>query len=253
MKRLIVLIASIVALVTFVAGQGTVVAEYPPADGVSPGAPGDWTYGIYGGIGYQASLGHLHDNFGNSIIFDIGLTGGFRNLRLKGDIAYGQPSLRNNNIFNVPDSAGFYMQGNSNAGATHLIASFQLGYTVFKNDRLAVTPNVGVQYNGYKWDVENYSWRKTEGDEIYRRFIKSAERKSLNNWNWMASVDIDFKLHSHVTQQPLLGGATYERFTSWIRLTPWLSRAAFNKCDPTVSGCNLGITVAYLGLGRTIK
>lgn len=246
MKYVIMIIATICVAVG-AAAQGTIVAEYP--EPATTAVTSNWSYGFYGGIGYQFPTSSLKDNFGSCVTFQVGATVGYRRLRFKADIAYGQPSLKNSNMFNVPDSAGFQMQGNSNASATHLMSGFQLGYVAWQTDRVAITPSAGLHYNGYLWDVENYSWTKDDND-IYTRHITTVERRSLHSWNWMASVDIDFKLHSHLTGQPLMGGNNHESFTSWVRVTPWVSRSVFNKCDPAVKGYNFGITVCYLGLGR---
>ena len=254
MKNFLFILMAMLTTASVNAQVGPIVAQYPDPDDpvITTPVPGDWAYGFYAGIGYKVPMTTLNDNFGSSVMFQVGLTGGFKRFRLKADVAYGQPSIKNKNIFNVPDSAGYQMQGNGNAGTTHLMASVQLGYTVWQNEKLAITPNAGIHYSGYTWDIENYSWTKDDKD-IHTRHIVNVKRTSLHNWNWIASVDIDFKLHSHLTSQPLLGGSNYEKFTSWIRISPWMSRAAFSKCDPAVSGCNVGLTVSYFGLGRVVK
>lgn len=210
-----------------------------------------WNYGIYGGVGAEFPTGRLHDNFNGSATFQIGLTGGYRDLRLKADIAYGQPGLRNKNIFNVPDSAGFAMQGNGSSSATHLMVGVQLGYTVLRHGRLSVTPNVGMHYSVISWELENYSYLKTDdGDHL--RYITSTERRRLHSCNWMASIDFDIRLASHVNASPILGGSDREQFTSNLRITPWVARAGYDKCDPAVKGYSFGFTVAYLGLARLL-
>ncbi|MBP5560242.1 MAG: autotransporter outer membrane beta-barrel domain-containing protein [Muribaculaceae bacterium] len=211
-----------------------------------------WNYGIYGGVGAEFPTGQLHDNFGASATFQLGLTGGYRDLRLKADIAYGQPGIRNANVYNVPDSAGFAMQGNASSSATHLMVGVQLGYTVLRSGRLSITPNVGMHYSVYSWELENYSWYKNEqGDHL--RYITSTERRRLHSCSWMASIDFDVRLASHVNASPILGGSDREQFTSNLRITPWVARASYDKCDPAVKGYSFGFTVAYLGLARLLS
>lgn len=210
-------------------------------------------YGIYAGVGYDMPTGKLHDNFSGSIMFHVGLTGGYKRFRVKADVAFGQPSYRNDNIFNIaPDEEGRPLQGNNSSNATHIMASVQLGYTVLNHGRLSITPNVGGFYNRYGWDIANYSWDKDEdGHDV--RTITGIEKRNLNNFSFIASVDFDINFSSRVTNTSLTGATHRERWTSSLRITPWVAHSKFNKCDPSVSGVHLGINVSYLGLARLFR
>lgn len=242
MKSIRTIIVLMLVAMVWLSGksQGTVVYEYPAMLALEK----PWDVSVYGGLGYQSPLGKLHDNFGGAMMFQVGVTAGYKRLRGKLEVAYSQPSLRNKNIFNVPDSIGldgnrFPKQGNSNASATHLLGNFQLGYTVWRNEKLEITPNAGVHYNSYRWDVENYSWSKADS-EVYTRHILNAERRTLTSWSWIASVDVDLKLSTHTT----LGDMSSK--SSWLRFTAWVSGSNFTKCDPSVKGCNIGLTANYM-------
>lgn len=210
-------------------------------------------YGIYAGVGYDMPTGKLHDNFGGSIMFHVGLTGGYKRFRVKADVAFGQPSYRNDNIFNIaPDEEGRPLQGNNSSNATHIMSSVQLGYTVLNHGRLSITPNVGGFYNRYGWDIANYSWDKDEeGRDV--RTITGIEKRNLHNFSVIASVDFDINFSSRVTNTSLTGATHRERWTSSLRITPWVAHSKFNKCDPSVSGVHLGINVSYLGLARLFR
>ncbi len=210
-------------------------------------------YGIYAGVGYDMPTGKLHDNFGGSIMFHVGLTGGYKRFRIKADVAFGQPSYRNDNIFNIaPDEEGRPLQGNNSSNATHIMASVQLGYTVLNHGRLSITPNVGGFYNRYGWDIANYSWDKDEeGRDV--RTITGVEKRNLHNFSVIASIDFDINFSSRVTNTSLTGATHRERWTSSLRITPWVAHSKFNKCDPSVSGVHLGINVSYLGLARLFR
>ena len=210
-------------------------------------------YGLYAGMGYDSPTGKLHDNFGGSIMFHVGLTGGYKRFRVKADVAFGQPSYRNDNIFNIaPDEEGRPLQGNNSSNATHIMASVQLGYTVLNQGRFSITPNVGGFYNHYGWDIANYSWDKDEeGRDV--RTITGVEKRNLNNFSFIASIDFDINLSSRVTNTSLTGATHRERWTSSLRITPWVAHSKFNKCDPSVSGVHLGINVSYLGLARLFR
>lgn len=210
-------------------------------------------YGIYAGVGYDMPTGKLHDNFGGSIMFHVGLTGGYKRFRVKADVAFGQPSYRNDNIFNIaPDEEGRPLQGNNSSNATHIMSSVQLGYTVLNHGRLSITPNVGGFYNRYGWDIANYSWDKDEeGRDV--RTITGIEKRNLHNFSVIASIDFDINFSSRVTNTSLTGATHRERWTSSLRITPWVAHSKFNKCDPSVSGVHLGINVSYLGLARLFR
>ena len=210
-------------------------------------------YGVYAGVGYDSPTGSLRDNFGGSFMFHVGLTGGYKKFRLKADVAFGQPSYRNDNIFDVaPDSEGHALQGNNSSNATHIMASVQLGYTVLNAGRLSITPNVGAFYNRYNWDIANYSWDKDEdGNDV--RITTSVEKRNLHNFSFIASVDFDINFNSGVTNTSLTGATHRERWTSSLRITPWVAHSKFDKCNPTVSGMHIGINVSYLGLARLLR
>lgn len=210
-------------------------------------------YGIYAGVGYDRPTGSLYDNFGGSVMFHVGLTGGYKNFRLKADVAFGQPSYRNDNIFNIaPNEEGRPLQGNNSGHATHIMASVQLGYTVLNHGRFSITPNVGGFYNRYNWDIANYSWSKDdEGHDVCT--TTSVEKRNLNNFSVIASVDFDINFTSGVTNTSLTGYAHRERWTSSLRITLWVAHSKFNKCDPTVSGMHVGINLSYLGLARLLR
>ena len=210
-------------------------------------------YGFYAGVGYDLPTGSLRDNFGGSVMFHVGLTGGYKRLRAKAEVAFGQPSYRNDNIFAVaPDEEGRPLQGNNSSSATHIMASLQLGYTVLSHGRLSVTPSVGAIYNRYNWDVANYSWDKDdEGRDV--RTTTGVEKRNLHNVNFVASVDFDINLSSRVTNTSLTGASHRERWSSSLRITPWVAASRFNKCVPTVSGVHVGINISYLGLARLFR
>ncbi len=210
-------------------------------------------YGVYAGVGYDRPTSSLYDNFGGSVMFHVGLTGGYKKFKLKTDVAFGQPSYRNDNIFNIaPDEDGRPLQGNNSSNPTHIMASVQLGYTVLEYGRLSITPNVGGFYNHYGWEVANYSWSKDdEGHDV--RSITSVEHRKLHNFSFIASIDFDINLNSRVTNTSITGSSHRERWSSSLRITPWVAHSKFNKCDPSVSGMHLGINVSYLGLARLFR
>ena len=90
-----------------------------------------------------------------------------------------------------------------------------------------------------------------EGRDV--RNTTSIENRNLHNISFIASIDFDINLNSGVTNTSLTGSSHRERWTSSLRITPWVAHSKFNKCDPTVSGMMVGINVSYLGLARLLR
>lgn len=210
----------------------------------------NFTYGVYGGVGAAFPTGSVADNFKGSAVFQIGLTGAYQNFRLKTDVAYGQPSFKNRNIFDIYDDKGFPAQDNAHADASLLLWSVQAGYKVYQGHRLSVTPNVGFVLSRYSWDVNNLEWSKDENDEDQFR-VTGVDKAHFTHVSWIASIDFDIRLHTTITDKPFLGNGS-KRFTSSIRITPFVAGLKHNKSVPSTKGCLVGATVSYLGLLQSL-
>ena len=108
--------------------------------------PSDWSYGIYLGVGVNYPSSDIKEYFGNCFTFTAGLTGGYKRLKFKADIAYGQSDFNKPNVFGVKDTQGRDLQGPMNEYATYLAVGTDLGFTVVDSKRLAITPFVGILF-----------------------------------------------------------------------------------------------------------
>lgn len=224
----------------------TAMLSKAQSDSLSIPVTSDFTYGIYGGTGGVFPLGSIKDDFKPCVVFQIGVTGGYGNWRLKTDVHYGQPSLKNDNIYQVKDDQGRDLQHNSNTCASYFGWGMQLGYTLRASRRLSVTPSAGCYYNRYGWDVDSLKWTKDDdGKDVVRKI--DTRKTHLGHFGVIASIDFDYRLSSQVTDRPFLGNGN-KRFTSSVRLTPWVTYAKYGKAVPAVKGVMLGVTVNYLGL-----
>ena len=214
------------------------------------GEPSGFTYGVYGGVGAAFPTGSVADNFKGSAVFQIGLTGTYQNFRLKTDVAYSQPSFKNRNIFAVFDADGHPAQDNAHADASLLLWSVQAGYRVYQGHRLSVTPNVGFVLSRYSWDLNNLEWSKDENDEDQFR-VTGVDKARFTHTSWIASIDFDIRLHTTITDKPFLGNGS-KRFTSSIRITPFIAGLKHCKSVPSTKGCLVGATVNYLGLLQSL-
>ena len=228
----------------------TMAAMAMQAQDNAAGEPSDFTYGVYGGVGAAFPTGSVADNFKGSAVFQIGLTGTYQNFRLKTDVAYGQPSFKNRNIFAAYDDAGFPTQDNAHADASLLLWSVQAGYRIYQGHRLSVTPNVGFVLSRYSWDVNNLKWSKDENDEDQFQ-VTGVDKAHFTHTSWIASIDFDIRLHTTITDKPFLGNGS-KRFTSSIRVTPFVAGIKHSKSVPSTRGCLVGATVSYLGLLQSL-
>lgn len=231
------------------AGQKPASQKSTPADAILVSS--DYDYGIYLGAGGVFPTSRTADYFKGCAVFQIGLTGSYDNFRLKTDVHFGQPSFKQSNMWDVKDAQGHDLLHNSNADASYLGWSAQVGYTVWQGNRVAVTPNVGCYYSKYSWDVDSLKWGVDEqGKEFYQKGKTWKEKK--HSWGFIASVDIDIQLSSTVTATPFMGNGD-KRFTSSLRISPFITYANYSKHTPVMKGCTVGFTVSYLGLLRSLS
>lgn len=209
------------------------------------GISSDFCYGISGGVGAMIPTGGISDIFKSSAVFQVGLTGGYNDFRLKADVLFAQPSIKKANVFEryLPEGKPAY--GNAHADVSFLGLAAQVGYRVWERGNIAITPNAGVIYTKYSWDLDSLKWgTNDEGKEIVTPV--GTRKAKLHSWGFMASVDIDFKLHNSFVDPLDMGNR--HRYTSVLRLSPFVATANYNQVTPHARGCVVGITLNYMGL-----
>ena len=224
-----------------------------------PGAPtveaSDFSYGIFIGLGGLFPTGDIADYFGGGFTFSAGLTGGYKDLKLKALIEYGQPHIDEKNVFGIVDSYSRDAQASINTYASMVGVSVSLGYSVLNTKRFAITPHAGFYWSNYGWNVANLEWVYSSEDMDYVAKTTSTEKLSLRDFNWMAGIDFDIKIHTYVSNTPFLFGQR-EKLTSMVRITPYIARASYSKTEPAalqMQGYQIGFTVAYVGLAQALK
>lgn len=206
--------------------------------------------GFYGGVGSVLPTGGLHDNFDGCVTFGGGLTGAYKRITLKADIYYGQPSFNKQNMFAVTDAEGRDAQLNAAASATQLGVSAQLGYNLSLGSRVSITPSTGIYWSRYRWNVNDIEWSKNaDGLDVFQAINTSTV--SMGKVGWIASVDVDVRLHSRYVSTSLMPGGQ-GRYSSVLRLTPWVASGRQNKTVPSAKGWFVGLNVSYAGLLTSI-
>ncbi len=213
--------------------------------------PSDWCYGVYLGVGGVFPNSEVDDYFASCFTFTAGLTGGYKRLKLKADIGYGQPKFNTRNVFGVKDDKGRDKQGPMNEYATYMGVSTTLGYSVINTKRFAVTPHVGLYWGSYSWNMANlkYVYDEELGKDVSK--VASTADAKLKDFSWMAGVDFDVRIHKYVSSTPFFLTGRREQLSSSIRITPYVARVAFNEIG--ARGYHVGITVSYAGIARSLK
>jgi len=103
-----------------------------------------------------------------------------------------------------------------------------------------------MNWNKLSWDLNQIKYEKDEEGEE-RPQIENVTGTSEHSLGWMASVDIDVKLHSTLTESPS------GHYTSTVRISPFVASAKYSDLNPSVKGVCFGATITYAGLLRLMK
>jgi len=209
----------------------------------------NWGFGFQMGLGGILPTGSLNDDLKGCALFTCGLNAEYNRLRLKADLAYGQPSFKNENPYAVYDKQNRNAQLNATANPTLLGVGFQLGYTVWRQGKVSVTPMVGMCWNRLSWDLNDIKYEKDE-EGIEKPTIDKVTGTHESSFGWMASVDIDIKLHGKLVDSPAGDGQAL--YSSSVRISPFVTYAKYNNLNPSIKGACIGATLTYAGLLRLL-
>ena len=106
------------------------------------------------------TTGSMADDFKGCATFVSGLDVGYNRLKLKLVASYAQPSFKNKNPYAVYDEQGRDLQLNATANPSLLGFTAQLGYTVWQQGRVSVTPMVGFTASYLSWDINHIKYEK---------------------------------------------------------------------------------------------
>ena len=201
-----------------------------------------WAAGFHIGVGGMVPTGSLGDDLKGCAVFTGSFDLEYRRARLKINVNYSQPSFKNENPYAVYDIEGRNLQQNGTANTTSLDAGIQLGYTVWRQGKVSVTPCVGVNFNRLKWDMNTIKWEKDE-DGVERPQIDNVNDVREKSTGWTASVDVDIMLGGKFVD---VGGKSH--YTSSVRITPFITHAGYSNLSPAAKGNWIGMTVSYAGL-----
>ena len=210
-----------------------------------------WGLGFQLGAGGVLPTGSLSDDLKGCVLFTGGINAEYANLRFKADVAFGQPSFKNDNPYHVIDAMGRDIQLNASTNPTLLDFGIQAGYTVLRRGRLSITPCAGVNVNRVSWDLNDIKWEKHEGEREEKPSIEKVTGTHENSVGWMASVDFDIRLKGRIVDSPFGDGSAH--YTSSLRVSPFVAGASYGNLNPSVKGTCLGVTITYAGFLRMLN
>ncbi|MBQ9555982.1 MAG: hypothetical protein IJV05_07140 [Muribaculaceae bacterium] len=211
-----------------------------------------WGLGFEVGLGGMAPTSSLGDNIKACALFTGGLNAEVNRFRFKADVAYGQPSFKNKNPYAIIDDQGRDAQLNATANPTLVGLTFQLGYTAWRRGKVSVTPMLGLSWNHLSWELNDIKYQKDD-EGIERPVIDNVTATGKSSVGWMASVDIDIRLHGKLVDSPLGGDDQQGHYTSSVRISPFVTHARCSGFIPEARGVCIGATVTYAGFLRLIK
>lgn len=222
----------------------------PPTPTVTPS---DWSYGLFIGLGGLFPTSTIKDNFNGFFTFTAGLTGGYKRLSLRAAIEYGQPKIRERNIFGKRDLKNRNLEESVNDYASMIGVQVNLGYSLIDTKRFALTPHFGMMWSSYGWNTTPLEWVPKDDDPTVEvpKPTGLVTKQNIKNFNWMAGLDFDIKVHHYVSNQPFLFGKR-EQLTSIVRITPYVAHAVYSKTAPDLQGYQIGFKVSYVGLARAL-
>ncbi len=209
-----------------------------------------WGIGFQVGVGGMLPTGSLSDDLKGCALFTGGLNAELNRFRIKADVAYGQPSFKNDNPYAIVDDQGRDLQLNATANPTLLGIGLQVGYTVWRHGKVSVTPMVGMSWKRLSWDLNDIKY-EPDDEGVERPVIEHVNATHENSLGWMASVDIDIKLHGKLVDNPF--GDNQAHYTSSVRVSPFVTYAKCSDFSPAVKGACIGATVTYAGFLRLFK
>lgn len=212
--------------------------------------PGPFRYGLFAGTGFVATTGKLADFFNTSWDFTFGLDFSWRRLGLEASITYANPTLKEQTLIEskylAADGSNPYHANVKNAN--YLAIGFNVGYNVLDTKRFLIRPYVGGMWTSYSWTARPMA--DDSQDAVV--FDGLQQRMTLNDFNITFGMNLEWHFHSVVTRFPFFGSMR-EEYVSSLRVTPYAIRGCYDKASTPFSGWQLGVTVAYSGIGRALK
>lgn len=145
--------------------------------------PGDWQAGWFVGTGCLIPTGGISDLFNYAWLFNIGLSGGYKNLILKADISYGQPDIHNFTDYNFNPFNKTTAEGNRyqslNKYTKLLSGSVSLGYRVIDVKRFAITPHIGGGWTNYAWNSGEFKEFEENGETVWK-LVTESQKESFH-------------------------------------------------------------------------
>lgn len=204
-------------------------------------------FGLYVGTGPHWTTGDLSDRFSWAWDFTFGLRVAYRRLRLAVQISYAAPTVKDPLLFTKPFAAEDNLRANVN-NANYISSGFSGGYAVVDTRRFTIEPFVGGIWTHYGWTAKPMQL-DNEGQLI---IVGQQQGMHLNNFNFWCGVNCQLHFHRAYWASSALGAVRQELVSS-VGLTPYLVNGSYNNAVPGFGGWQIGLSLSYSGMVRSLK
>lgn len=208
--------------------------------------PGPFRYGLMAGTGFVSPAGRTADYFNTAWDFSFGLIFSYRRIGLEASITYACPTLRDPMLVEDKYAGQNYRANVSNAN--YLALGFNVGFNVVDSKRFLIRPFAGGMWTSYSWTARPMAG-DTQGSIV---FDGLQQRMAINDFNITFGASFEWHFHSVVTRFPFLGSMR-EQYVSSLRVTPYAIRGSYSHASPAFDGWQVGLSVAYTGVGRALN
>lgn len=214
-----------------------------PADAELKASP--LRYGLWVGTGFVATTSDISKYFNTAWDFSFGVLVDWRRFGLEGSLTFASPTIKDHSL--TPDKyvgEGYYANVKN---ANYLAIGFNGGYNVLDTKSFLIRPYIGGMWTSYSWTA------RKQADNNEGGIILEGPQQSMKLTNFNVTFGVNFEWHFHraVTSFPFLNSSR-EEYISSLRLTPYAIHSVYNNASSPFSGWQVGLTVAYSGVGRSL-
>lgn len=190
--------------------------------------PGNWGFGLNGGVGSSQFNGAMGDYFLPTWNVNLGLEGAYKRAML-----YLNTTISSSYVKETFDYNGTWEDGTR---ASFTIIDAALGYAVIDNSRWKLVPNAGAGYT-------ILSTRVT--DEYL-----TEHRYTLSDLNAIGGITVDYKLQHRINKAPNILFRYKEESDLAIRARFYVAKADFNS---TINGYTFNVAIGISRFGHALS
>jgi len=190
--------------------------------------PGNWGFGLNGGIGGSQFNGAMGDYFLPTWNVNLGVEGAYKRAML-----YLNTTISSSYVKETFDYNGTWEEGTR---ASFTIIDAALGYAVIDNDRWKLVPNAGAGYTILStWVIDSN---------------QSERRYTLSDLNAIGGITVDYKLQHRINKVPNILFRYKEESDLALRVRFYAAKADFNS---TINGYTFNVAIGISRFGHALS